>query len=72
MDLINLKSVDLIRVPPKIGDILVCGGCGTFNEVTLQGTKPMTKAEYDALSVEESADLNFAMRALKPQKRNDQ
>jgi hypothetical protein len=71
MDLINLKSVDLIRTPPKIDDLLVCGGCGSVNKLTFLGPTLITKEEFNMLSEDEKKDLNFAARAVTKHLRNN-
>lgn len=65
MELLNLKSVDLIRIPPKIDDILACGMCGRLSKVTLTGTKLVEPEELKELSEDELKDLDFAGRAIK-------
>jgi hypothetical protein len=65
MDLLELKQVDLVRTPPQIGDLLVCGGCGFISKVSLTGTMLITEPEYEALSYDEKRDLTFAQRAIK-------
>ena len=71
MELFNLKSVDLIRTPPKLDDILFCGNCGTCSKVTLQGTVLLTKKEFNELSADEKKDLTFAARAVTRNLRNN-
>jgi hypothetical protein len=71
MELLNIKSVDMLREPPKIGDIVMCGGCGFPNKVTLQGTELLTKEEFDALPLVERNDLTFAARAITKQIRSN-
>jgi hypothetical protein len=61
----------MIQVPPQLGDLIVCGGCGSINEVTLLGTKLISKEDFEKLKVEEKADLNFAGRAITPKGRNE-
>lgn len=49
---------------PLDGDILLCGSCGTaLICVAGTSTRPMTKEEYNSMSVEEKNDLYFAVRA---------
>lgn len=64
MELLKLRSVDMLQTPPKIGDIVMCGNCGCPNEVTLTGMKLISKEDFKNLKVEEKADLTFAARAI--------
>ena len=71
MELLKLHSVDMLQIPPQIGDIVMCGGCGFPNEVTLTGMKLVSKEVFENLKVEEKCDLNFAARAITPKPRNE-
>jgi len=65
MDLLNLKSTDLLREPPRVDDILLCGACGTLSVVTLLGTAPLSAIAFAKLSADEKKELDFAARAVK-------
>lgn len=71
MELLKLKSVDMLQIPPKIGDIVMCGNCGYPNEVTLTGMKLISKEDFNKLKVEEKSDLTFAARAITRNLRNN-
>ena len=71
MELLKLRSVDTLQIPPQIGDIVMCGGCGYPNEVTSTGMKLVSKEVFDNLKGEEKCDLNFAARAITPKPRNE-
>lgn len=64
MQLFNLKSVDMLRTPPRIGDLAICGSCGNVSKVTLTGTELITKEEFNKLTEDEKKDLTFAARAI--------
>lgn len=71
MDLLNLKSVDMLRAPPLIDSLIVCGACGFVSKVTLQGTTLITKKEFENLHPDERKDLTFAARAITRNLRNN-
>lgn len=64
MTLFKLKAADLGEVTPRTDDILVCGGCGGFSKVTIEGTAILTMEEFNKLNEEEQRDLRFASRAV--------
>lgn len=55
----------------KIGDVMLCGGCGRPSIVELTGLRYMTDEEFNEMTPEEQKDLNFAQRAIKRQLRNN-
>lgn len=65
MELQSPKPADLVDEPPKLDDIMICGGCGCPNKVTLLGTAEMTEEELSHLTEEEERDIRFAIRAVK-------
>lgn len=73
MEFIQPKSVGNSgdRVPPpQIGDLLLCGACGVPSKITLEGTAPLTEAEFASLTDDERSDLEFAQRAILSHLRN--
>lgn len=71
MDLLDLKSPDYLRDPPKIIDIIVCGGCSLPNKVTLTGTEVLSVAEFESLDEDTKKQLDFAYRAVKRHARSN-
>jgi hypothetical protein len=71
MELLNIKAVDMLQEPPKVGDVIMCGGCGYPNEVCLTGTRLLLKKDFKELKVEEKLDLDFAARAITPKGKNE-
>ena len=65
MELQRPKSVDMSNMPPTVGDILICGGCGSINVVGLVSCHRLTDEEYNAMSKDEQSDLDFGVRAVK-------
>ena len=71
MELLQAKCVDMLRLPPSIGDLLICGGCGAISKVTLEGTEMLEDKEFNELSEDEKKDISFAVRAVKKQLRRN-
>jgi hypothetical protein len=61
----------MLREPPHLDDILICGLCGAPSKVTLLGTEVVSDEELSNLSEEEQHDIEFAIRAVKKQIRNN-
>lgn len=70
MTLSDPRPADLVQEPPRLGDILLCGGCGMPSKVTILGTKLLTEEDFSGLSLDEQRDLDFAQRAIKRSIRN--
>ena len=64
MSLLDLRATNLVLETPKVGDLLVCGGCSQANEVTLLGTEIVSAEKFNSLTDDEKADLSFAVRAI--------
>jgi hypothetical protein len=64
MSLLDLKPTNLVDTPPSVGDILLCGGCGSINIVTLLGCGLMSDEDFKNLAEDERKDLDFARRAV--------
>lgn len=71
MELQRPQAADLIQEEPKVGDGILCGGCGMLNIVTPTGTRDITNEEIQALSPEEQHDLAFAIRVIKAKVREN-
>lgn len=70
MTLSDPRPADLVTEAPRLGDILLCGGCGHPSKVTIVGTKLLTEEDFTGLSPDERRDLDFAQRAIKRKIRN--
>jgi hypothetical protein len=65
------KAVDYGENVPHLDDILICGMCGCPSKVTLLGTEELTDEELKGLTLEERKGIEFAIRAVKRQVRNN-
>jgi hypothetical protein len=64
MEARNLRSTDHILERPKFDDLYVCGGCHTLSKVGVISLILVTSEEFDAFDEETRKELNFAMRAI--------
>ena len=65
MQLLDPKPTDLVQEKPKIGDLILCGTCGTLSIIELTGTREPTHIEMNAMDADERKELAFAVRAIK-------
>jgi DNA-directed RNA polymerase subunit RPC12/RpoP len=65
MEQLDLKFTDLVEEKLRVDDLILCGGCGLPNKVTLEGLALLNQIEFELLSKDEKRDLDFAQRAIK-------
>lgn len=64
MDLLDPKATRSGELP-SVGDLVLCGACGTPNIITIMGTREATQTELDSLTEDERKDFAFAVRQIK-------